>query len=274
MIYKVSYMADGLNVKGYLGFPNEIHVTKQEITELFNDLPVEEVASSIVSNRVLLGEGKWPAFIYCRGGIGRIGRVKPSWVEAFAKQGYIVFAPCYRGHEGGEGRDEFGGADTEDVHSAFRLLESFSFVDKKKISIMGFSRGAINATLTSIVMPSIHRLVLWGGVSCLRQTYEERIDLRRMLKRVIGGSPNKLPLAYHLRSPIEFAKDINCPVLIIHGTTDSQVDVSHGVNMYEQLNLYSKKTTIHLYEGYGHHLPFDVHHDAIRKMFSWIEDKY
>ena len=33
-------------------------------------------------------------------------------------------------------------------------------------------------------------MILWSGVSDLAQTYEERIDLRRMMKRVIGGTPS------------------------------------------------------------------------------------
>jgi dipeptidyl aminopeptidase/acylaminoacyl peptidase len=271
MIFKVTYLSNDLKVKGYLGLPNNINVSKAGIVELFDNLPIEEVAISIVSKQINLEQSHLPALIYCRGGIGHFGRVKPSWVETFANHGYIVFAPCYRGHEGGEGRDQFGGADCEDVHAAFRLLESFSFVDKEKISIMGFSRGSINATKTAIEIPSTHKLVLWGGVSSLSHTYEERIDLRRMLKRVIGGTPAKKPLAYHERSPIDLAPKISCPVLIMHGRADTQVSVGHGLRMYQRLRILSKKTSLHLYEGYGHHLPYAIHNEAINRMFSWIE---
>ncbi|MFN7250460.1 MAG: alpha/beta hydrolase family protein [Anaerobacillus sp.] len=271
MIFKVTYLSNGLKVKGYLGVPNNFKVSKEEIAGLFGNLPVCEVAKSIVSNQIKIRQSHLPALIYCRGGIGHFGRVKPSWVEAFANHGYIVFAPCYRGHEGGEGQDRFGGADCEDVHAAFRLIESFPFVDKEKISIMGFSRGSINATRTAIEMPSTNKLILWGGVSSLSQTYEERVDLRRMLKRVIGGTPTKIPLAYQERSPIDLASRIRCPVLIMHGQADTQVSVRHGLSMYERLRILSKKTSLHLYEGYGHHLPYVIHNEAINRMFSWID---
>jgi dipeptidyl aminopeptidase/acylaminoacyl peptidase len=271
MIFKVTYLSNGLKVRGYLGLPNNIKVSKEEIAELFGNLPTCEVAKSIVLNQFNLERCHLPALIYCRGGIGHFGRVKPSWVETFANYGYIVFAPCYRGHEGGEGRDQFGGADCEDVHAAFRLLQSFSFVDEKKISIMGFSRGSINATKTAVELPSTHKLILWGGVSSLIHTYEERVDLRRMLKRVIGGTPTKKPLAYQERSPIDLAPKISCPVLIMHGGTDTQVSVSHGLHMYKKLRLLSKETSLHLYEDYGHHFPYSIHKEAINRMFSWIE---
>lgn len=272
MIFKITYLSNRLKVMGYLGFPNYVNITLQDVKKFHGVLAVEEVSQSIVPKRLKLVELQMPAFIYCRGGIGRIGKVKPSWVEAFTNQGYLVFAPCYRGHEGGEGRDEFGGADEEDVHFAYHLIKSFPFVDSEKISIMGFSRGSINATKTAITVPNIHKLVLWGGVSNLQQTYVERVDLRRMLKRVIGGSPNKCTLAYQERSPIRYAQTIRCPVLIVHGTADLQVHVNHGLNMYKELKSLSKNTTLHLYEGYGHHFPFPIHNLAIKKMFVWIEE--
>ena len=43
-----------------------------------------------------------------------------------------------------EGRDEFGGADTMDVISAIEWLSSISWIDNRRIHLLGFSRGAIN----------------------------------------------------------------------------------------------------------------------------------
>ena len=77
------------------------------------------------------------------------GGVNTVWLEQFVHKGYIVFAPSYRGNEGGEGRDEYGGKDVEDVHAAYRLVQRLPFVDPTRISLMGFSRGAINAVHTA-----------------------------------------------------------------------------------------------------------------------------
>ncbi len=271
MIFKITYLADRLNVMGYLGFPNDINITIPLLKKYFPIVEAKEVAISIVKKKYELEDLQLPGFIYCRGGIGHFGRVKPSWVEAFANQGYIVFAPCYRGHEGGEGRDEFGGADEEDVHAAFRILQSMPFIKADEISIMGFSRGSINATRTATKYPSINKLVLWGGVSDLKQTYEERVDLRKMLKRVVGN-PNKHSEAYILRSPLLQTEKIHCPVLIMHGSDDRQVHVSHGTNMYNRLKNDAKNVTFHLYENMGHHLPLAIHNQAIIKMFEWIRN--
>jgi dipeptidyl aminopeptidase/acylaminoacyl peptidase len=278
MIYLVTFLSDSFHVKGYLSVPTELHYSLSDLNSALrcfygsSELTANEIASSLRRERQDIRLYNLPALIYCRGGIGKVGRVQTQWIEQFANQGHLVFAPCYRGSEGGEGRDEFGGSDVEDVVSAYRFLCSLPFVDSSRISIIGFSRGAINAVRTAAKISGINKLILWGGVSDLVQTYEERIDLRKMLKRVLGGSPAGKPDAYQLRSPLLNAEYMTCPVLVIHGTEDMQVDYSHGLNMYSKLKDLGKPTVMHTYEGYGHHLPPAIHTLAIKRMFKWIED--
>ncbi|WP_096201779.1 alpha/beta hydrolase family protein [Bacillus sp. FJAT-45350] len=279
MIYELTYISDGLKVKGYLGIPSTYSLSIKELREHLktvykrSDLTVKVISNSIRVNTETIDNASLPVLIYCRGGIGKYGRVKMEWVEEYTSYGYIVFAPTYRGNEGSEGRDEFGGADREDVFAGYRLLQSFSFIDSSDISVMGFSRGSINATLLSIKEPTIRNLILWSGVSDLTDTYEERVDLRRMLKRVIGGTPNKLPDSYQSRSPIKLVEKIQCPVLIIHGTEDEQVLYSHGIKMYNQLNSLDKEVDIQKYSDYGHHYPLPVHNKAVKGMFQWISER-
>lgn len=285
MIYHITYLSHGYQVKGYLSlphgysFPAEIlqswieqhyayELKQQKVSDSLPVTLLAEPCQPYVRHEALLDQ-QHPAFIYCRGGIGRVGSVKTSWLEQFAQHEHVVFAPCYRGNEGGDGYDEFGGAEQEDVRQAIKLLGSLPFIDSDRLSIMGFSRGAINATQAAAELP-LHRLVLWSGVSDLARTYEERVDLRRMLKRVIHGSPVKQPDAYRARSPYTYATRINCPVLVIHGTQDEQVDYQHGQLSYNQLTQSGKLVCFHTYEGYGHHFPTTIHQLAIARMFEWI----
>lgn len=277
MMYQLTYLSDGYKVKGYLCFPDGFELPMEELKNRLGqfygseELALLQIASSIHPEKRDIRTNTWPVLIYCRGGIGKVGSVRTHWLEQLANLGqHIIFAPCYRGAEGGEGRDEFGGNDREDVFSAFRFLQNLPFVHPDRISVMGFSRGSINATQTAVNMPNVSRLILWGGVSDLAETYEERIDLRRMLKRVIGGSPTKKPEDFQARSPIRMADQIKCPVLIMHGTHDVQVDFSHGSRMFNTLKEMDANVEFHKYEGYGHHLPPDIHKAAIERMFQWI----
>jgi dipeptidyl aminopeptidase/acylaminoacyl peptidase len=307
-IYQVTYRSDQYRVKGFLALPEAVDFPPEQLDLLCQvsqreqhwsfdgvvledavngaEIPIRELDRVVapppasccdVSEALDTGfpQGpqhiqRFPALIYCRGGIGRVGMVRMPWMRLFASYGFVVFAPAYRGNLGGEGRDEFGGADAEDVHAAVRLVQSLPFVQRDRVSVLGFSRGSINATLSAIAVPGVHRLISWGGVSDLTKTYEERVDLRRMLKRVIGGSPNKVPHEYERRSPVHLASNIPCPVLIVHGTADVQVDFSHGKRLYETLVNLNHPVDFHAYEGYGHHLPSAVHEAVVERMLDWV----
>ncbi|AWP27076.1 alpha/beta hydrolase family protein [Paenibacillus glucanolyticus] len=282
MIYHIDYVSEGLHVKGYLGLPPQLprtlsHKMAEAVDTMHGVTVTGTLACSILNREPASFEEssnespKLPLVIYCRGGIGRIGAVRLKWVEEFSAQGYAVFAPAYRGNEGSEGRDEFGGADTMDVISAIDWLSRISWIDSSRIHVLGFSRGAINAAVAAAASPHISRMILWSGVSDLTQTYEERIDLRRMMKRVIGGSPAKVPEQYLLRSPLHYADRIPCPVLLVHGTQDEQVLVQHSYRMLDKLRECGHEPQTHLYEGLGHHFPPPQHAAAIHRMFDWLK---
>lgn len=278
MIYHVTYPSQELHVKGYLSLPYGYQLPEDEARHLLSGkfssdtYPAVQLNSPLHASSQDFTARKWPVFIYCRGGIGNFGKVRTPWVEEFAMHDHIVFAPSYRGTEGGEGRDLFGGDDKEDVYAAVRLLSELPFVDADRISIMGFSRGSINAAYTAHTLPNIHKLVLWSGVSDMAQTYEERVDLRRTFKRVIGGTPTKVPEAYKERSPVTIAGELSCPVLIVHGTDDVQVSYSQGEKMYNSLSEANADVNFHRYEGLGHHFPQETHRAAITRMFEWITE--
>lgn len=278
MIYRVTYLSDGLRVAGYVALPPELTTTQQDIENFLRRecgddlLTAQAVACILPQAREKSVDRRYPVFMYCRGGIGSVGRVRLDWLAEFASFGRIVVAPCYRGGESGVGHDRFGGVDLEDSRVALRLAKAIPFADPTQIAVMGFSRGSINGTDAAIHEQASH-LILWGGLSDLGRTYEERIDLRRMLKRVLQGSVYKIPEVYRERSPIYMAKNIECPVLIVHGTEDVQVDYGHARRMYEELQRLG--TPVHLFklEGLGHHMPHPVRMNVLANIFEWLDSE-
>ncbi|MEJ8307148.1 alpha/beta hydrolase family protein [Saccharibacillus sacchari] len=277
MIYRFTYLSGGLRVAGYAALPPELSMNEKEFTRFlrreFNDEELSAEAVACLLPSALSTEtrtDRYPVLVYCRGGIGRVGRVRLDWLAEFASFGRIVVAPCYRGGESGVGHDEFGGADLEDSRVAMRLARAFPQADPERIAVLGFSRGSINAT-DAAIEEQASQLVLWGGLSDLGRTYEERIDLRKMLKRVIKGSVYKIPEAYAERSPIHMAKRLSCPVLIMHGTEDAQVEYGHGKRMYEELQRLGKTTELMTLDGLGHHMPQPIRLEVLRDMFDWLD---
>lgn len=215
---------------------------------------------------------KCPALVYCRGGIHRVGMVQLGWIEHMAACGFVVCAPSYRGNEGGEGQDEFGGADRQDVYGAMQLLSRLPQVDAKRIGAVGFSRGAVGAFLAAAETDQIGALVSWGGVVDLHLTYEEREDLRRMLKRVIGH-PVKDAHAYMERSALYRVTEIKCPVLFVQGGCDELVSPRHPNYMARRLEELRKPYDFWYYPEYGHHFPEAAHYGALSDTCHWLKDK-
>lgn len=234
---KVTYFSRGLRVKGYFCAPE-------------SDRPL-------------------PGLVYCRGGIRGVGMVRIPRIVTLARRGYAVFAPFYRGNDGGEGREDFGGEDRYDLFAGIRLLRALPETSDGSVPLIGFSRGAIMALLAAKECAGVGPVVVWGGVSDLLLTYEERIDLRRMLKRVVGH-PKKEADAYRARSPICWAEQIRSPVLIIHGSEDEHVGVEHARRLAAALEKAGNPPTVRIYEGRAHVFPRDEDERVLDTIFAWI----
>jgi dipeptidyl aminopeptidase/acylaminoacyl peptidase len=233
----ITYRSNGLKVKGLLAEPK--------------------------------GDEHYDGFLYLRGGIKNVGKVRPARIVQFASEGFIVFAPFYRGNQGGEGNEDFAGSDREDAFSAFELLESMEKV--RKVHIFGFSRGGVMALLTAIQYPQAISLVTWGGVSDMFLTYEERNDLRRMMKRVIGGTPTKVPERYQFRTPLYSLEKLESPVLIIHGRKDHNVSVEHAYRLENRLRELNKKVDAWYLDEYTHYFPPAVNRKIVVDLTDWMK---
>lgn len=216
-----------------------------------------------------VGKGVYDGFLYLRGGIGNVGQVRPGRIIQFASEGFIVFAPFYRGNKGGEGSEDFAGRDREDAFSAFQLLQAHPRVTK--VHIYGFSRGGVMALLTAIHFPEAASVVTWGGVSDLFLTYVERKDLRRMMKRVIGGTPLKYPARYRFRTPLFELERLQQPVLIIHGEKDEHVSIEHAYRLEKRLKSLSKPVTSWYFSGVTHFFPPALNRETVRDLTNWMK---
>ena len=76
-----------------------------------------------------------------------VGMVRPSRIAQFASQGFVVFAPYYRGNRGGEGRDEFAGADRLDAVNAVDVLKQSPKNDSRPDSSICILAWRNNGTL-------------------------------------------------------------------------------------------------------------------------------
>ncbi|MGG0656619.1 alpha/beta hydrolase family protein [Rummeliibacillus pycnus] len=234
---EITYWSEGLRVKGLLATP--------------------------------ITEAKYDGILYLRGGMQGVGMVRPARITQLASHGFIVFAPYYRGTRGGEGRDEFGGQDRFDAVNAVDVLKHFCNLER--IHIFAFSRGGMMALWTGILRDDITSIVTWGGVSNTKFTYEERVDMRRMMKRVLGGSPQTNPFAYEERTPISRISEIDTPVLIIHGMLDKNVGFKHAQLLENGLKSLNKHVETWYYPEYTHFFPSEVNRKVVDGACQWMK---
>ncbi|KKK36224.1 peptidase [Mesobacillus campisalis] len=214
-------------------------------------------------------KGCYDGFLYLRGGIKSVGEVRPARIAQFASEGFIVFAPHYRGNRGGEGNEDFAGKDRQDAFAAFELLRSLP--DVGRIHVFGFSRGGVMALYTAIRYKEAASVVTWGGVSDMALTYLERKDLRRMMKRVIGGTPAKFPGRYRFRTPLYDLEKLEAPVLIIHGGKDTNVSVEHANRLEKRLKDLGKPVTSWYFNEYTHYFPPAVNRQVVKDLTNWMK---
>lgn len=235
---EVTYWSDGLRVKGLLAEP--------------------------------VKEGEYEGIVYLRGGMQHIGMVRPARIAQLASEGFIVFAPYYRGNRGGEGRDTFAGDDRMDAVYAVDVLKQSGRIKGERIHLFAFSRGGLMALWTAILREDITSVVTWAGVSDIIFTYKERRDMRRMMKRVIGGTPNNQADAYRARNALDRIDEIGAPVLIIHGMLDEHVSIEQAKILENALISAERKVETWYFPEYTHHIPPAPNREIIHALGNWM----
>ena len=196
---KITYLSDGLKVKGYISYPKE---------KLKN----------------------YPCVIWNRGGIGNKGTIDSFTARGLfgqiASWGYVVFATQYRGNDGAEGKDEFGGEDVNDVLNLIPLADEIEIADTEKWGIEGWSRGGMMTYLTLTRSNIFKCAIVNGGIANLRCSSDESPFMRRLYEVTMGKyKGEEFYEKCESRSIVKFADKLakETPILISHGTADERV---------------------------------------------------
>lgn len=256
--------ADGI-IERYRIYPSPNPAIKlQEITYWSDGLKVKGLLAEPIA------DGEYEGIIYLRGGIQHVGMVRPSRIAQLASNGFVVFAPYYRGNRGGDGRDEFAGRDRLDAINAVEVLKQSPKIIADRIHLFAFSRGGIMALWTAILRNDITSVVTWAGVSDVIFTYHERQDLRRMMRRVIGGTPKNNPTAYRERTALLRIEELNAPVLIIHGLRDEHVSIEQAILLENALREHHKIYETRYFSEYTHYIPPWENAQIVRDLCKWM----
>lgn len=228
-IKSITYLSDGLKVKGYLAYPKD---------------------------------GKnLPCVIFNRGGNREFGALSDRYaaysLARIADWGYVVVASQYRGNAGGEGREEFGGADINDVLNLIPLLESLPQADASRIGMYGRSRGGMMMYIALTKTDRIAAAISGAGSTDAFDTIKRRPEMEQYVySELVPDYTKNKEVALTTRSAVRWPEKLHkkTPILLLHGSADWRVHPSQALNMAS--SLYEAKHPFRLvfFEGGDHRL--------------------
>ncbi len=208
-----------------------------------------------------------PLIVYVHGGVhssflsGGAGN-GAHIVRELVEQGYTVVAPDYRGStgygSGYYGAIDYGGRENDDVYAARAwMLETYKFLDPKRVGIMGWSHGGMITLMNIFEHPASFACAYAGvPVSDLVARMGYKTDsYRRIFSESFGKDANDNVKEYLRRSPYTYASKLATPLLIHSNTIDEDVNVLEVQHLIAALKAEGKQFESKIYEAApgGHH---------------------
>lgn len=183
-----------------------------------------------------------------------------DWLSQFlAARGYAVIQPQFRGSTGfGEAWENENAlknwrAAMTDIASSAQWLAAQGIGDPRRTAIFGWSYGGYAALQSAATNPDLFKAVIAVApvtdFDLLKQDSRDTIA-SRIINEMIGSGVEVLR-----GSPLKNADSIWAPVLLVHGTTDVNVDVRHSDKMNDALKSRGKQVEYLRYPGLDHQLP-------------------
>lgn len=254
------FLSDSAGV-GPVNEPAETTVTVRR------DIPLHAVDGETLQLDVYedtAATGPKPAVVLVRGGgftVGDKGEFARHAID-LAADGYLVVEPQYR-----LAPEWTFPAALVDVKAAIAWCRTeCDGVDGQRVAAVGHSAGANLTVLAAATAddPALEPDGYPGASSALSAVvgysgiYDFRLGLDDRREAYLGGSPEALPAAYELASPVEQADMSMPPTLLLHGEADAMVSPQQSAVLAETLD---PLTTVEhrVVEG-AHGFPFDGAH--------------
>lgn len=203
--YSITYVSDNQKVKGLLVEPKK--------------------------------DGKYPVVIFNRGGNRDFAQLTIAtlimYTSKLAEQGYIIIGSNYRE------KDEFGGAEINDVLNLTETVKEIEKADSKSIGMFGWSRGGMMTYLALQKSNKIKTAIVGNGVSDLFDTAKFRPKMEtNVFAECIPDYWNNKESELKKRSVIYWADELdkNSSLLILCGTNDKRVNPEQADKIAEKLS--------------------------------------
>jgi len=246
-VYWITYLSDGLKIRGLLAKPKKA--------------------------------GKYPSIIYNRGGNREFGALVAAHgaltLGQIANHGYVVIASQYRGNGGGEGQEEFGGEEVNDVLILPAVLAEIDGADADRIGMYGWSRGGMMTYRALIQTNKIKAAVVGGALADCNANITDRPDMETYVyAQLIPNYTTNKEEELNKRSAItwadKFPKDV--PILLLHGNSDWRVKPEQSLRLALEFEKHRIPYRLIMFEGADHGIS-EHKQEVHEQMISWF-DRY
>ena len=211
------------------------------------------------------GTGKRPLVVYPHGGPQGV-RDDMHFnrdVQFLASQGYAVLQVNFRGSEGygkafrDAARGNFGRMIEDDIDAALRVALAAHPLDDKRMCMMGASYGGYSALVSAMRWPGRYRcavsmsgisdrVLLFTSSDTMRDADSRKAEERRM------GNPNTDLEQMQALSPLYHTRQLDLPLMLVHGREDVRVDFEHTRRLVRMLNLEGRPPVVLAFPDMGH----------------------
>ncbi len=225
--FRITYLSDGLKVTGFIAEPK--------------------------------AKGTYPCIISNRGGNRDFGKWNPLGILYFlgrmASWNYVVVASQYRGNDGGEGVEEFGGADVNDIFNLIPVLDQNPKADTSRIGIEGTSRGGMMTYLCLKRSCRFKAAVVTAGMANAFLNTAARPEMESgVFAELVPDYNANREQGLKDRSVVFWADQLckTTPLLIMHGSADWRVLPEESLELVGQLYAAKHPLRFILFEGADH----------------------
>ena len=222
---------------------------------------------------------RYPLILSVHGGPhGMFGYGFNAAFQAYAARDYAVLFVNPRGSSGygqkfSDGTlREWGGGDYKDLMAGVdEALRRYPWIDRNRLGVTGGSYGGF---MTNWIVTQTTRFragVASASVSNLVSFYATSL-YQDLIHAEFGGFPwDDYDLLWRW-SPLRYARDVQTPVMFIHGELDNDVHITQAEEMYTALRRRGVETVLVRYPREGHGLREPRHRqDALERTLAWFD---
>ncbi len=206
--------------------------------------------------------------------------------DIWAGEDYVVYVPQPSGATGfgqefsARHQNNWGITVADEIiEGTEKFMQAHSFVDKERVGCIGASYGGFMTMLLATRTDIFACAISHAGISSISSYWGEGYWGYIYSSEATGGSyPWNRRDIYVDQSPLFSADKVNTPLLLLHGSKDTNVPLGESLQLWVGLKILGKPVEMVQIEGEDHHIltyskRIEWHNSIMAWFDKWLNDK-